>query len=360
MNAKVLSPSRTATLAVLLSLLLSGAAQAHVKWFCGPIDSSIAPAPPQQVLSPTFLLAALLFTALVAAGGLVDALLARLVPGAAAKFSKNYLIGEIVLRLGMSAYAFCLWQNLAVVLWADTSSASILTPDLLGRGPLTAFLQLAIAIMVLIPRASIVTGIALAVLYAAGVEHYGAFYMIDYLFFPGAAAYIALSDPWLKRYPRVADRRIAILTVSVSLMWTAVEKFLFPQWTISVLVHHPGITAGLPFDTVTVIAGFIEFSLAFYLLVGREILIRLSMVLLMGLFVVAMPEFGMVDVIGHISVITIFLVLILHGETQLQQVFRKGQSGVFASSARVAMLYLVALTGLTLLYYGLHALSVWA
>lgn len=341
------------------SLTIASAAQAHVKWFCGVIDPSLPPAAPRDVLSPTFLLAVPLFGMLVAAGALLDAVLARTALGSAARFTGRDAIGELILRVGMSAYAVCLWANLAVVMWADSSVGSILTPDLLGRGRVLAGVQLAFAVLVLIPRASIPAGAALGVLYATGVAQYGAFYMIDYLFFLGAAAYLVMSDPWLKRHSGAGTRRLAVLTVSigVSLMWTAIEKFLFPQWTIAILLHHPAITAGFELPTVTTIAGFIEFSLAFYVLVGRDILIRVSIAALMALFMLAMPEFGMVDVVGHIPLIAIFLVLLLHGETSMQRQFRRGASSVFASAGWVTILYIIVLTGMTLLYYGLHAVS---
>lgn len=347
-------------LALLPLLVCTSAAQAHVKWFCGAFDPTVPPAPLSEVLTLTFLFAVPLFTFLVAAGGLLDAALARTALGSAARFTGRDAIGEVILRVGLAIYSVCLWANLAVVMWADDSVGSILTPDLLGRGRVVAGVQLALAVLVLIPRASILAGIGLAFLYLIGVAKYGAFYMIDYLFFLGAAAYLAMSDPWLKKFSRAGVWRLAVLAVSisVSLMWTAVEKFLFPQWTAAVLIYHPGITAGFAIPTVTTIAGFIEFSLAFYVLIGRDVLIRVSILALMTLFTLAMPEFGMVDVVGHIPLIAIFLVLILHGETPVQRQFRQGHASVLASAGRAAMLYVVTLTGMILLYYGLHALSV--
>ena len=346
--------------ALLVTLASSSAAQAHVKWFCGVFDPTVPPVPLREVLSATFLRAAPLFMLLVAAGAYLDGMLARTAFGSAAKFRGRDAIGEVILRVGLSTYAFCLWANLAVVMWADSSEGSILTPELLRRGPVLAGVQLGLGVMVLIPRASILAGAALALLYGAGVVRYGAFYMIDYLFFLGAAAYLAMSDPRLRRFPRVAVWRLALLaaSISVSLMWTAVEKFLFPQWTMTILIHHSGITAGFAIPTVTTIAGFIEFSLAFYVLVGRDILIRVSIAALMALFTLAMPEFGMVDVVGHIPLIAIFLVLILHGETPLQRQFRRGHSSILASGGRVAMLYAVTLVGMIAIYDGLHAISV--
>ena len=335
-------------------------AQAHVKWFCGVIDESLPPVPLNEVLSPLHVFGIFLFTALVATGGLIDALLARILPGASAKVDRVAIVGDVVLRLGMALYAFCLWRGLAIVPWADGMKGSLLTPELLSHNRFVDLLQFSIAFMILAPRLSILAAAGIAALYAMGAAKYGLFHMIDYLFFLGIAAYIALSDPLLKGYPGLSLWRVPVLTasISLSLMWTAVEKFLFPQWTISVLSIHPNLTAGYSFATVTAIAGFVEFSLAFYLLVGRAILGRLCALILMAIFVAAMPEFGIIDVVGHISVIVILLVVLLHGETRLQTVFRGGGSSVFKSFKGVGVLYLVTLSGLTLLYYGLHAVLV--
>ncbi len=361
MAVKFSSRSRIYALMIAVLWSLPGIAQAHVKWFCGVIDQSVPPAPPGEVLSHLYLTGLIGFTAAVMAGGVIDALLARFLPGTTAKSGKVAIIAEVILRLGMAIYALGLWLNLAVVPWADSASAAILTPELLAQGRLVALVQISIAVLVLIPRLSILAAIGIAALYAMGIAKYGSFYMIDYLFFPGVAAYLALSAPWLKRYHGLSTWRVPVLTASISfsLMWTAVEKFLFPQWTIFVLATHPGVTGGFPLATVATIAGFVEFSLAFYLLVGRAILGRVAAVLLMIVFLLAMPEFGMVDVIGHVSVISILLVVMLHGETRLQQVFRGDGTGVLASSARVGVRYVATLASLTMLYYGLHAVSAW-
>ncbi|WP_242150207.1 hypothetical protein [Sphingomonas sp. BAUL-RG-20F-R05-02] len=269
---------------------------------------------------------------------------------------------DIVVRIGLAVYAVCLWRNLAVVLWADDATGSVLTPEMVNRAHWIGLLQLVIAGMVLVPRLSLAASAGLFTLFAIGVARFGPFYMIDYLFFVGLAIYVALGQPVLRRRIHIASWRVSILTgsLSLSLMWTAVEKFLFPQWTIAVLLHHPGITAGFPFPSVATIAGFVEFSLSFYLLVGRAVLVRIAAVLLAGVFIMAMPEFGMVDVVGHIPVLIILVATLLQGETRLQQVFRGPVSSPWASARAVLIRYVAILTVLMSLYYGLHALSVWA
>ena len=348
-------------LAFVACVLLPGIAQAHVKWFCGPIDPSLPPAPLQQVLSQLFFTCLAGFATLVAFGGGCDAVLARVVP-VPREGDRRGVIVDVVVRVGLAVYAVCLWRDLAVVLWADDATGSVLTPEMVDRDHLVGLLQLAIAAMVLIPRLSVAAAAGLLTLFGIGVGRFGPFYMIDYLFFVGLALYVALGQPALRRHLHLASWRVSILTasLSLSLMWTAVEKFLFPQWTIAVLLRHPSVTAGFPFPSVTTIAGFVEFSLSFYLLVGRAVLVRVAAVLLAGVFVIAMPEFGMVDVVGHIPVLIILVATLLQGETRLQLWFRGRTAGLLASVAAVAVRYVIVLTILMSLYYGLHAASVWA
>ena len=341
-------------------LVTPAVAQAHVKWFCGPIDTSIPPVPLRQVLTQLYFTSLAAFMVLVGVGAFLDALAERFLPRSVARLDRAEWLVDWVIRIGLSAYALSLWRHLAVVLWADNATGSVLTPEMLNHHAVVGFLQLAIAGLVLVPRLSLAAAAGLLTLYAIGVARFGLFYMIDYLFFLGLTAYVALAQPMLRRF-RLAAARTSILTasLSLSLMWTAVEKFLFPQWTIAVLLHHPGITASYPFPTVTTIAGFVEFSLSFYLLAGRAVLVRVAAVLLAGVFVIAMPEFGMVDVVGHIPVLIILVATLLHGETDLQRKFRGSAAGAWRSGLRVAASYVTTLFVLMLLYYGLHAGSVW-
>ncbi|MEG8027630.1 hypothetical protein [Sphingomonas aerolata] len=353
-------PIRPAGLLLVGVLGIPGVAEAHVKWFCGPIDGSAPPLPVGQVVTLLFLELFAIFVGLVMLGAMLDTVATRVAGKLAVDPERAGVASDVIVRAGVAVYALCLWGNLAVVMWADPSSGSLLTPDLYGAGPALGYVQLATAVVVLIPRLSIFAAAALVGLYLMGVAKFGLFYMIDYLFFLGIAAHLALGSPIGSRLA-ISRYRVPILigSLSLSLMWTAVEKFLFPQWTISILVSHPGITAGQAFSTVATIAGFVEFFLAFYLLAGREILGRVGAILLGIVFVAAMPEFGMLDIVGHIPVILILVIALVTGETPLQIMCRGSDSGMLISGWKVGRAYVATLAVLMLLYYGLHALSVW-
>ncbi len=209
-------------------LCTPGVADAHVKWFCGPIDSAAPPLPFRQVVTPLFLELLVLFVGLVVIGAMLDALIARHTSVGGTKADRIPALNDVIARVGVAVYALCLWNNLAVVLWADPSSGSILTPDLYGTNRLVGLLQLAAAITVLIPSLSIIAAAILVMLYALGVVEFGLFYKIDYFFFIGLAAYIALSATsfrWLSF--RVYRVPILVGCLSLSLIWTAVRNSCF-------------------------------------------------------------------------------------------------------------------------------------
>jgi len=55
-------------------------------------------------------------------------------------------------------------------------------------------------------------------------------------------------------------------------MWGAVEKWAYPQWTYPLLVARPYLTFGFDAGDFMVIAGFVEFAFAFYMLTGLSML----------------------------------------------------------------------------------------
>ena len=110
----------------------------------------------------------------------------------------------------------------------------------------------------------------------------------------------------------------SVATVAFSLMWTGVEKLLYPQWAAVVIAAHPIVTLGFPASFVIVAAAFVEISVAFYLLVGRALL-RVNAAIVIVVLLAAVPEFGALDTVGHLPLVAALLVVVLHGPTPLQQ-----------------------------------------
>jgi hypothetical protein len=96
-------------------------------------------------------------------------------------------------------------------------------------------------------------------LYAYGIARYGAFHMMDYAIFPGLAAYLVFTA-----VPGQTSRELGLPVLytssALTMMWGAVEKFLYPSWTLPLLAAHRELTLGLNFERFMVIAGFVAFQ----------------------------------------------------------------------------------------------------
>ena len=98
---------------------------------------------------------------------------------------------------------------------------------------------------------------------------YGAFHMMDYPVIPGIAVFLGLAN---FKSPHVNALRLSVLYASVAatMMWGAIEKFGYPCWTLPLMDRYPNLMLGLGFDRFMDVAGFVEFSLAFFMVTGRH------------------------------------------------------------------------------------------
>jgi hypothetical protein len=350
----------TWVIATVVMLSVPDPAEAHVKWFCGVLDLRAPPLPLWTVLSPLFIARAVVFLMLVSAGSFLDAVITGQWPRLAAHSIRLEGAEDFIIRLGVGAYALSLWSALAVVPWAKVGDGAILTPDLFDRDLLVSIIQLAVVATLTLRRTCPLAGLGLVALYGIGVARYGLFHMVDYVFFLGLAGYLILSFPYSEQLQRSRLWRVPLLagTLGFSLMWTAIEKFLYPGWTEIVLAVHPNIAMGFPAPFVTLTAGFVEFSLAFYLVVGRTLL-RPGAFLFMMIFISAIPEFGKLDAFGHLPIIAMFLVLILHGPTRLQAKLLPSSTTALRSMSSVAVLYIGSIVIMMAMYYGLQQTTWW-
>ena len=197
-------------------------------------------------------------------------------------------------------------------------------------------------------RTSAFAGFGIVFLFGYAVANYGVFHLMDYPIFLGLAYYlISLSFPRLGRL-RVKPLAVVRTAASVTLMWASIEKWAYPSWTLPIYMTHGEMTFGASFDLFMCAAGVIEFGLAFALLLG-PLVRRASAIMLMGLFVSAIFEFGKVDAIGHSMIIAI-LMLIASDESRQNR--RRVTIGWLATPAWTFAATLAAFLGL---YYGLHA-----
>jgi hypothetical protein len=330
--------------------LLPHAAGAHVKWFCAVADCAQPPAPLGRVLSPLFAAVAGVFVALVFAGFLLDGFAGRRWPRLVAQPGATAVLEEKLLRLAVGGYFLLLWDKGAVVLWERGSA--LLTPELMAAAGWMGALQFLVASGVAFRATLPVAAAAICILYIYGIAQFGIFHMTDYVFFPGIAAYLALSwlgNPWALRW------RTMVLSggLAFGLMWTAVEKFLYPQWTLDIVGRHPDLAFGFPWPFAVLTAGFVEFTLAFNIMLGRG-LVRFGALAYAAIFLAAVPEFGHLDAVGHLPIIGILVVVALHGGSPLQRLCGLHLRGRVANAGGVAGLYVASLVAFVAMYYCLQ------
>jgi hypothetical protein len=320
---------------VLGSIAMPPTAAAHVKWFvnCNVSDD---PLPLYAVFTTTFFLFLALYLtvfsfACIAERTAIGAILSGLLDRCTVQLRGR----ENELVRAVAAIFFAL-------LWAQ--GGVVLTPELTASGTSLSAIQLLIPIY-LFNRATLpAAGVGIIVLYGYGVAAYGLFHMLDYPFFLGLGIFFILS---VSQNPQVLAVRFHLLrwTVALSLLWPAMEKFLYPSWVAAIAIVHPELTLGFPVATTVTAAGIVEFGLSFALF-WTPLVRRLAALGLILLLTSATVDFGKVDAIGHSMIVAILLVIFADPEGKPQRCY-PAFAPLVSSAALLATIFL---------YSGGHAL----
>jgi len=315
-------------------------AHAHVKWF-EPYDVTASPVPVSGVLTRHFMLALVGFTLLLAGSFLFDRFAATKGRMLAAPSGREDLEERLV-RAGTGAFFMALFATGGV----------ILTPELHTSADWPAWLQLGIAVSMLSSRTCVLGALGILVLYSLGVAQYGVFHLSDYPMFIGLALYLGLTS---FSSERLRSRRMLILhaSICISLMWGAVEKWAYPQWTFPLLAERPYLTFGMAPADFMVVAGFVEFAFAFYILTGFGLL-RLAILGLGTIFAAAILDFGKVDAIGHMPILVAFAAMFMHGPTQLNLWLHDYSASVFDKARTAGTAFATTVFLFFATYYGLQ------
>ena len=327
-----------------LLLILPSAAYAHVKWF-EAYEVAHRPVPIMTTLSlPYFWLGVGLVLILFAATTLVE----RRAPGLAATSGLDTLTRWLREHADtfMTAVLFAFFVALFAV------GGTYLTPDLKTDAEWVPWAQLTVALLVIPRRTRPLAAIAIVVLWLVTMRDYDLFHLYDYLALGlGLAGYLLLSGfkdgPW-------HDRRFAVLRwgIALALMWSSMEKFMYPQWFLPLLQEKPFLAFGIPFGPYTTMAGVAEFTLGFGLL-WTPLVRRLSAAALFLLMFAAVYPFGRVDLIGHATILASLLTILADPmrERALEVAPRDGRSTWF-----VPIGLAVALAVTMISYSGQHYL----
>lgn len=315
---------------------MTSVASAHVKWFV-PCVVSDDPLPVRAVLTTTFFLFLALFLALfylacaaeqTRFGAMVSKCLDQLTEPLRHRV-------EDLLRAAAAVFFALLWAH----------GGLILTPELEANSVWLSAIQLLIPLF-LGARATLpAAGAGIVLLYVYGAASYGLFHMLDYPVFPGLGVWFALS---LSRNAKLLAFRSDFLrwTVALSLLWPAMEKFVYPAWVAPIAVAHPELTLGFDVSTVVTAAGVVEFGLAFALF-WTPLVRRLAALALVLVLTAATLDFGKVDGIGHLMIIAILFAVFADRDDRPVR-YRPALAPLVGSMALPATL---------LLYTGAHTLS---
>jgi hypothetical protein len=282
-------------------LLLPSAAYAHVKWF-EEYEVAQKPVPISTTLSlPAFWLG----IALVLFFFIATTLLERRSPGAAVTNG----LDTATRPLREHADAFLVWVLVAFFIALFAVGGTYLTPELKTDSELVPWVQLLIGLLIIARRTRPIAAVAIVLLWLVTMKDYDLFHLYDYLALGlGLAGYLLLSGlkdgAW-------HDRRFAVLRwgIALALMWSSMEKFMYPQWFLPLLEEKPFLALGIPFGPYTTMAGVAEFTLGFGLL-WTPLVRRLSAAALFLLMFAAVYPFGRVDLIGHATILAGLLVIL--------------------------------------------------
>src|SRR5471032_98625 len=289
----------TVPLAVMVNAMLASGASAHVKWFCA-YNIAGQPIGLENVLCPDFEFLAgisvlLLMSGCLAEGTYLGEAVLRVLDRTTRIMHDNT---ELMFRAAVGFFFVAIWAFGGV----------LLTPELKTDSNIVAAIQLGIAAGMLSRRTMPLSAVGIAALFAIAIWQYGIFHLADYPVFLGIAGYLALVG-FQRDFFGVRAIDVVRWTAGVTLMWASVEKWAYPEWSYSLLTTHPDMTLGLDPVFFMRAAGAVEFALAFALM-WTPLVYRLAAIILAGMFISAVLEFGKIDLIGHTLIVAALIAII--------------------------------------------------
>lgn len=336
---------------VLTPALLTLPAQAHVKWFV-EFDVAKAPLPIGEVLTGTFVRFFLVSVFGVYAFFLADRTIQR--KGWLAEFDRRLRrLDEFsirIIRAASGVFFASLW------LWYLKFGTSFyLTPELKTTMVWVPWLHLVMGLCTVSRHTAPATGLGIFVLYGGAMHDYGIYHVLDYLIFLGIGYFLLVSNirrgQWMK-----SGFIVLFASTGLTLIWASVEKFGYPQWAYPLLENDPGMLMGMSPQSYMILAGFIEFNVAFILLGAASVVGRLVALGLESIFVLTIFKFGMLDAIGHLMIIAVLFILVVRGPTDARQMLALRDKSIWTEAYFMTGLYCLALVMIFISYYGLHDL----
>lgn len=323
---------------------------AHIKWFA-PFDVHIAPRQIGEVINGTFIKFFIASVVAVVAFFLVDrtiyrrGVLARL----DARLKRLDEFSILILRLSVAVFLISVWG------WYQAYQTSFyVTPELRTTAAWVPWFQLGLAVCALFRRTLPAVGVGLLALYAIALGTYGVFHLLDYMIFLGLGYFFTVANIERGNW-RKSGFVVLYASTGVTLLWAAMEKFAYPQWTYPVLHAHPDMLLGMDPATYMILAGFMEFGVAFVLLGAASVIGRVVALGLQLIFMLAIFKFGLLDAVGHLMIIAILFVLFIRGPTNAREILVLKEKSVAMEIYFMTGLYFLAFVVTFISYYGLHS-----
>jgi hypothetical protein len=323
----------------------------HVKWFA-PFDVHQMPKPVGEVLNGTFIKFFLASAVLIAVFFFADRYVYRrgLLSKFDARLRKLDEFSILILRLAAAIFLTSVWAwHLAY------GTAFYITPELRTTAKFVPWFQLALALCALVRPALPAVGAGLLVLYLLALADYGLFHLLDYMIFLGLGYFFTVANVKRGNW-RKSGFIVLYAATGITLLWAAMEKFAYPNWSYDLLSAHADMLVGMSPQTYMLVAGFMEFGLAFVLLGAASIAGRIVALGLQGIFMLAIFKFGMLDAIGHLMIIAILLVLFVRGPTNAREILVLKEKSIWMETYFMTGLYFLAFVLIFIAYYGLHGI----
>jgi hypothetical protein len=322
----------------------------HVKWFA-PFDVHAAPRPIGEVLTGTFVKFFLVSAVAVAVFFWGDRTVyrRRLLAALDARLRRLDDFSILILRVSAAIFLISVF-----VLYEVKGVSFYITPELRTTARFVPWFQLALGICALIPPTLPAVGVGLLVLYAFALHDYGVFHLLDYMIFLGLGYFFTVARINRGKW-RQSGFIVLYAATGITLLWAAMEKFAYPEWSYALLSSHPDMLLGMSPQTYMILAGFLEFGLAFVLLGAASIAGRIIAVGLQGIFMLAIFKFGILDAIGHLMIIAILTVLFVRGPTSAREILVLREKSVAMETYFMTGLYFLAFVMVFIAYYGFHA-----
>lgn len=222
---------------------------------------------------------------------------------------------------------------------------SILAPEI-HLTPFSLAVGIFVVIMLLIPHhfATKLGAIGIFVLFLDSLLQIGIFHIIDYAFYLAIAfALFVQKTKWAR-----LGMPALYLGTGLSLCWVAVEKWVYQEMSVNIILNHAVPTFGFDPATFVLLSAFIEFIVGYLLVVG--VLNRLLALVLTLIFVSTTMLFGLLEIIGHFIVHIILITFIIENTSfynpPVQMHSRKIDQIVF-----IFLNFIFVLATILLIYY---------